>query len=489
MGDGVAEDLELRQEVRRLRDEQDRLRHEQDRLRERAESNAAPPPGQGQQPGQGGQGQNPQGQGQQSPAPQGQGQQDPNGQQPDQKDDQKKKDEEKKKGPWVRRHPIALVVILVLVVAGVIGGFLLIQYLDSYVDTDDAEVDGHINAVTSRIAGTIVGVYAEDNATVKAGQVLIDIDPRDFKVAIEQAKAQLSQAVAGIEAQNPNVPITQTSQATNITTSGEQVTDAQAGVAAAKQSYESAVAQMRQAEANLANASSDEARYRVLVAKEEVSKEQYDAKLTAKLSQQAVVDAQRASADAAKATIAQREAALAQARTQERQAQANAPRAVEIQRAQVSSRRADVQRYQAQLDQALLNLSYCKIVSPVTGVIGHRSAEVGQEVSPGQQLMAVTNLEDLWVTANFKETQLRNIKPGQPVRIHVDSINADFNGYVESMPGASGALYSLLPPENATGNYVKVVQRLPVRIRFKSDQSGLERLRPGMSVEPKVSLR
>ncbi len=472
MGDSVAGDLDLREEVRRLRDEQDRLRHEQDRLRERSENNAGAQ-GQEAKPGE---------QQQAQPGPE----------QPDQKEDAKKDDKkepEKKKGPWVREHPIALIAIIVLLIVAGIGGFLLMQYLDSYVSTDDAEVDAHINAVTSRIGGTVVGVYAEDNDVVKAGQTLIDIDPRDYKVSVEQAQAQLAQAQAGIQAQNPNVPITQTSQSTNITTSGEQVTDAQAGVSAAKQTYESAVAQLRQAEANYQNASNDEERYRVLVAKEEVSKEQYDAKLTAKLSQQAVVDAQRASADAAKDTIAQREAALAQARSQERLAQVNAPRAVAIQQAQVVSRQADTQRYKAQLDQALLNLSYCKIAAPVTGVIGRRSVEVGQQVAPGQELMGVTNLEDIWVTANFKETQLRNVKPGQPVKIHVDSINADFDGQVESLPGASGAMYSLLPPENATGNYVKVVQRLPVRIRFKSDQPGLERLRPGMSVEPKVSIR
>jgi membrane fusion protein (multidrug efflux system) len=162
---------------------------------------------------------------------------------------------------------------------------------------------------------------------------------------------------------------------------------------------------------------------------------------------------------------------------------------VAVQQAQSTSKGADVERAQADVDQALLNLTYCKIAAPVTGIIGKRSVEVGQQIAPGQQLMAITNLEDIWVTANYKETQLRNVKPGQRARVHVDAIAADFDAYVDSLPGASGAKYSLLPPENATGNYVKVVQRLPVRIRFKPDQSGLDRLRPGMSVEPKIWIR
>ena len=475
MADGVAEDLDVREQIKSLREEQERLRQEQDRLKKQADSNGHEAGGDTQ-------------------AKDGKADdKKPDAQQPDAKDDAKpedKKEEPKKKaGSWVREHPIALVIIVIVLIVAAIGGFLLMQYLDSYVSTDDAQVDGHINAVTSRIAGTVVGVYAEDNQTVKAGQTLVDLDPRDFKVSVEQVQAQLQQSQAGVQAQNPNVPITQTSQETQVTSSSEDVTNAEAGVSAAKQSYQAAVAQLRQAEANYLNASSDEARYKLLVDKEEVSKEQYDQKLTAKLAQKAVVDAQQASADAAKDTIAQRESALAQAHTRERETKINAPRQVAIQRAQVANREAATQQNKAQLDQALLNLSYTKIASPVTGVVGRRSVEVGQQVSAGQQLMGITNLEDLWVTANFKETQLRNIKPGQPVRIHVDSFNADFDGYVDSMPGASGAKYSLLPPENATGNYVKVVQRLPVRLRFKSEQTGLERLRPGMSVTPKVSIR
>ncbi len=474
MADGVANDLDVREELQRLREEQHRLRQEQERLKEQAEAKSQP---NDDKKGEQGGGESDQGKS---------GQGDQGGKDQEGKDGKK---EEKKPRHWIREHPIAVVVILVFLIVAAIGGFLLWQYLSSYVSTDDAQVDAHINAVTSRIAGTVVGVYAEDNQTVKAGETLVDIDPRDYKVAIEQSKAQLTQAKAATQAQNPNVPITETSQQTNVTAAGEDVINAQAALSAAKQSYQAAVAQLRQAEANFQNASNDEARYKQLVDKEEVSREQYDAKLTAKLAQKAIVDAQRASADAAKDTIAQRESALAQARTKERETRINAPRAVAIQRAQVANTEAAAQRYKAELDQAFLNLTYTKIAAPISGVVGRRSVEVGQHVSPGQQLMAITNLEDIWVTANFKETQLRNIKPGQSARIHVDSLGGDFDGYLESLPGASGAKFSLLPPENATGNYVKVVQRLPVRIRFKSDQAGLERLRPGMSVTPKVYIR
>jgi membrane fusion protein (multidrug efflux system) len=391
--------------------------------------------------------------------------------------------------PRKRLSPVAIAVIMVVLIAAGIGGFVLWQYLSSYVSTDDAEVDAHISAINSRISGTVVGVYAEDNQTVKAGQTLVDLDPRDYKIALEQAQAQLSSVRAAQSAQNPNVPITQLSQETNVLNVNEDVANAQAALSGAKQTYASALAQLHQAEANYQNAADEEARYAALVKKDEVSHEQYDEKRTAKIAQQAIVEAQRASADAAKDTIAQREAALAQSHQRDAEARQNAPRLVAVQQAQSTSRGADVERAQADVDQALLNITYCKIASPVTGVVGKRSVEVGQQISPGQQLMAITNLDDLWVTANFKETQLRNVKPGQTARVHVDAISADLDAFVESLPGASGAKYSLLPPENATGNYVKVVQRLPVRIRFKSDQSGLERLRPGMSVEPKIFIR
>src|SRR5262249_11992788 len=160
------------------------------------------------------------------------------------------------------------------------------------------------------------------------------------------------------------------------------------------------------------------------------------------------------------------------------QARSNAPQEVAIRRAFVGSRQASVLVAKAAVEQAKLNLDYTRIIAPVRGVVGRKAVEVGMRLQPGQQLMAVVPLEDGWVTANFKETQLRRMRPGQAARIHVDAFDKDYEGYVESLPAATGAKYSILPPENATGNYVKVVQRLPVRLRFKAGQDKEHLLRP-----------
>jgi membrane fusion protein (multidrug efflux system) len=203
-------------------------------------------------------------------------------------------------------------------------------------------------------------------------------------------------------------------------------------------------------------------------------------------AQAATVAANQASAASALKQVDQRRAELEEARRRSEEAQKNAPRQVAIREANISSRQSGAQAARAQADQAVLNLSYCKIVTPVGGIVAKRTAEVGQYVTPGQQILLVMQTGDLWVTANFRETQLRRMRPNQSVRIHVDALDADFDGFIESLPAATGAVTSLLPPENATGNFVKIVQRLPVRIRFKQDQQGLNRLRPGMSVEPTV---
>lgn len=224
----------------------------------------------------------------------------------------------------------------------------------------------------------------------------------------------------------------------------------------------------------------------MLVGKQEVSREIYDQRATEARADAALVQSRRATADAALKSITQAQAALDQARQRAAEVQHNLPREIAIQHATVATREANVKSAQAQVDQALLNLQYCKIVAPVDGIVGDKSVQAGSQVSAGQELLAITQTNDIWVTANFKETEIRNMHAGQSVTIHVDALSQDFNGFVENLPGATGAVYSLLPPENATGNYVKVVQRLPVRIRFKKGQPYEERLRPGMSVEPKV---
>ncbi len=402
-----------------------------------------------------------------------------------------------------RRSHKALIAALLVGAILAVGGFLFWRYSETYESTDDAEVDGHLVGLNSRIQGTVVAVNAEEDQSVKAGQVLVEIDPRDYQVTVAQTKADLAQAQASTQAENPNVPITQVSSETNISTTQSDVANATAGVAAAEGDFAAAEAnfaaeqaRLREAEANNVKAQLDVTRYMALVYKDEVPREQYDTVVAAGKAQAATVDsahasvdAARASADASQKTVEQRRAQLAQAESRLNQASRNAPRQVAISRATLKSRQASADAARARLDQALLNLSYTQIVSPVDGVVSKRSVELGATVQPGQQLFSIAQINDLWVTANFKETQLRRMHPGQRVTISVDAFDRKFGGYVEYMPGATGAISSLLPPENATGNYVKVVQRLPVRIRFDKNQQGLERLRPGMSVEPKVWLQ
>jgi membrane fusion protein (multidrug efflux system) len=397
-------------------------------------------------------------------------------------DDKSEKNEEEDKKP----HTLRNIAIIAVVIVIAISGFLYWRYSNQFEDTDDATVDGHISGISSRIAGTVVGVYFEENQFVKAGQTLADLDPRDYKVALAQARSQLLEAQAQTQAEQPNVPVTQVSNATNISTAGSDIASAEAGVGAAERDYEAAVAKIAEAEANSAKAQADVNRYRPLVEKDEVPREQFDQVVANAKALAATVEANRASAAAARRQIDQRRAQLSQAQQRAEEVRQNAPRQVAIRQANVVGRQASALTAKAQVDQAELNLSYCKIASPVAGIVAKRSAEVGQRLAPGQEVALIMQTDDLWVTANFKETQLRRMHPQQGVRIHVDSIGADFDGYIESMPASTGAVTSLLPPENATGNFVKVVQRLPVRIRFKKGQTGLDRLRPGMSVEPKV---
>jgi len=401
-------------------------------------------------------------------------------------DDKKSQDKEQKPEEPKKPHPLRKILLIILILVVVAAGIAYWLYSRQFEDTDDAQVDGHINAITARVSGTITGVYVEENQFVKAGQVLADLDPRDSQVALAVAQSQLAQAQAQSQAQRPNVPVTETNTRTAIATAAGDVTNAEAAVAAADHNYEAALAKVSESEANSAKAQADVERYRPLAEKDEVPREQFDQVVANAKALAATVAANQATAKAAAREADQARAQLSQAHQRAEEASQNAPQQVEMQKANVAVRQAAIQTARAQLDQARLNLSYLKIQSPVNGIVAKRSAEVGQHVEPGQQVVLITQIDDLWVTANFKETQLRRMSPGQSVRLHVDALKADFDGYVESLPAASGAITSLLPPENATGNFVKVVQRLPVRIRFKPNQNGLDRLRPGMSVEPKV---
>jgi membrane fusion protein, multidrug efflux system len=382
-----------------------------------------------------------------------------------------------------RRTLLFAAIVGIVILVGAVSFWL---YSRTYESTDDAQVDGHLNGITARIDGDVKAVHVEENQSVKSGDVLVELDPRDYEVAVEQAQAQLLKAQAGERAENPNLPITQSNSETSVSTSKSEVANAEAGLAAAERDQLAAQSRLQEVEANNSKAQADVARYKALVEKDEVSRSEYDQVIATSRALAASVESARASAEAAQKVVDQRRAQLDEARGRMESATVNAPNQVAISRANLQSKQADVQAMKAQLDRAQLDLSYCKIIAPVAGVVTKRTAEAGEHVSKGQRLVTLADLADLWVTANFKESQLKQMHAGQSVTISVDAFDQDFDGTVEAMPGSTGSVTSLLPPENATGNYVKVVQRLPVRIRFKPGQPGLERLRPGMSVVPKV---
>jgi membrane fusion protein (multidrug efflux system) len=380
-----------------------------------------------------------------------------------------------------------IVVIGVLAVLA-LAGVLYYLYSQTYETTDDAMVDGHMVPIASRVDGSITAVHVDDNDTVKAGDPLVDLDPADTRVSLAQAKAQYDQAQAAVSSAHPNVPITRTSNATDITSQRAEVANADAALSAAQHDLDSDLAKLVQAQANGTRAQADFARYQTLFDKQEVSKADYDQYRATAAAQAAMVISAQADVDSARKVIDQRRAQLDQQQSKLHQTEQNAPLQLQIREADIQGDQASAEASKAAYDQAQLNLTYTKIVSPIPGVVAQRSAEPGARVSTGQQLLMIVETDNLWVTADFKETQLARMHPGQKVRIHVDALKEDFDGTVESISGATGSATSVLPPENATGNYVKVVQRLPVRIRFNPGQRDLDKLRPGMSVEPHVYL-
>jgi membrane fusion protein, multidrug efflux system len=380
------------------------------------------------------------------------------------------------------------IAVVIAVVVLLVVGFFAYRYFTSYESTDDAQVDGHINSISARVSGHVIKLNVRDNQMVHTGDVLVEIDPADYQVAYERAKADFQDAQAAAVAAGVSVPITSVNTESQVSSSEADVNSARAGIQVARQQYEAAKAQLQQALANDVKAQNDLGRYRQLVDKQEISQQQYDQAVAASKASAAGVAAARASADAAQQQVTQAEGKLVQAQANWRYAN-TAPRQMEITRAKADSALAEAQRKKADLDQAQLNLQYTKIVAPVNGIVSDRTVEVGQNVAPGQELMKVINLDDIWITANFKETQLRSMKVGQHVTIDVDRNGNSYNGKVESIAGASGARFSLLPPENATGNYVKVVQRIPVKIVLEPGQNNDHALLPGMSVTPKVGIR
>ncbi|HTW81206.1 MAG TPA: HlyD family secretion protein [Terracidiphilus sp.] len=393
------------------------------------------------------------------------------------------------KAPSRTMSPRARIISALLLLSGI--GFSISWYIhvSTYETTDDAEIDGHINAVSPRIAGTVDKVYVDDNVAVQAGQPLVDLDTRELTIAEEQADAQYAQALARAGSEGSNLAITQNTTAADIILAKSQLEDARAALAASEQDRQSSASHLVEAEATDKRDELQAERYKQLFEKDETSRQ--------------VLENYSATAQASAARLAAAQASLASAEqtVQEKQAQVdsqiahlaevtkNAPHELAMRENEASSQKAGVELANAELDRTKLDLGFAHIVAPIAGVVTQRSVELGNHVAPGEQLLMLVDISHLWITADFKETQLRNIHPGCRAEIHVDALGRSFQGTVESMPAITGARSSVLPPENATGNYVKVVQRLPIRIELNSGQSGLNKLRPGMSVEAKVYVK
>jgi membrane fusion protein, multidrug efflux system len=396
---------------------------------------------------------------------------------------------EKEPGPPPRRNRkhsrkiLISVAVLVLLVAG----FFLWRYLSSYESTDDAQGDLHIYPVSARISGYVIRVNVNDNQWVQKGDVLVEIDPTDYEVAIAQAQANLANAEATARSLNITVPITFVNSTSQLQFTASGVEDARAAVSAAEKQLAAAHQELVAAEANDVNAQDNLHRYKQLVERREVSQQIYDQALATAKSSTANVAAAQASESAAEQVVQQTQSRLAQAAANHQYAQTG-PQQVSSTKERVQAAIADVQQRRALLHQAELNLQYTKIIAPVSGVV-NKTVVVGLNVEPGQQMLSVVPLDEVWVTANFKETQLKHMRAGQKADIHVDSTGRTLKGHVDSIAGATGPLFSLLPPENATGNYVKIVQRVPVKIVLEPGENRDHRLRPGMNVVPHVYLR
>jgi len=397
-----------------------------------------------------------------------------------------------------RSRIIAAVVAVLVIIAAIV--WLMSRGHES---TDDAQIDGHITQISARVGGPIVKVAVDNNDKVEAGALLVQIDPRDYQVALDRARAELADAQAQAAVARTGVPIAQIETRSGVSTASGGVQEAEAGVGGADQQIQAAQANLvaaqarqREREATATKAARDVERLRGLVQKDEISQQQFDAAVAAADAAKANVDAAKSDVVAAQAAIAVAQQKAAQARASAAQARAGlanaqtAPQQLQVTRARAAAAEARVQQAQAALKQAELNLQYTTVKAPSTGVVSRKSVEIGQVVQAGQPLLALVDLQDVWVTANFKETQLNEMRPGQKAVVEVDALGGkEFNGHIDSISAATGAKFSLLPPENATGNYVKVVQRVPVKIVFEPGQDPNHLLRPGMSVTPTVYVR
>ena len=402
-------------------------------------------------------------------------------QEKDQKDQQQEQPRQKS-----RRRFVIIGVVAILVIAAL----LFYWHSTFYEDTDDAQVAGHLIQVSARISGNVIRVAAEENQQVKAGDVIVELDPRDFQTAIQQDEANLEAAQANLESAQVNVPITTVNSNTGISSAAAVVMQSNDEVAQAQHQFDSNRAAIAQADANYIKAKLDVDRYAPLVQRDVISKQQFDQAVATANADLAALNQAKQNATASEAAVRMSQDRVKQSEAQLRQAQ-TAPNQIKAQRAKADQAAAQVVQNRAALEQAKLNLSYTKIVAPVDGIITRKSVEVGQNVSQGQNMTTLVSLDDIWVTANFKETQLNLMRPGQAVAITVDAYGGrKYDGVITQVGGATGSVLSLFPPENATGNYVKVVQRVPVRIDLSNKSEDSDHLlRPGLSVEPKVRVK
>ena len=394
----------------------------------------------------------------------------------------------------------AAVLIIIAMVIGVAAWFWL---RPGRVSTDDAQVDARVTQVAARVGGTVIRVAVDDNQRVERDALLVELDPRDYQVAVEKARAELADAEAAALAARSNVPISTATATSGITTAQGGIAEAEAAVRAAEKEVDAARARLttgeahlRELEANATKATRDVERLRGLLAKDEISQQQFDATVATADAQKAAADSGRSQVVEAEAGIRVAESRLAQSRAAEQRARAGlrtaqtGPEQIVATKARASSAEAHVQQARATLAQAELNLQYTTIKAAIRGIASKRGLSVGQVVQPGQPLLAIVAIDDVWITANFKETQLTNMRPGQRATVDVDAYGGrEFTGKVDSIAGATGARFSLLPPENATGNFVKVVQRVPVKIVLDQGQDPEHLLRPGMSVVPTVFIK
>jgi membrane fusion protein (multidrug efflux system) len=388
-----------------------------------------------------------------------------------------------RRNPKLRRNIVILIVVLVVL----LGGVFLWRYLSSYESTDDAQADVHLYPVSARVSGYVVKVNVDDNQWVEKGTVLVEIDPKDYEVAVAQAQANLSNAEATAQSLNITVPITSVNTSSQLKSAQSDIDNTTAGVIAAERQLSAAHDQLEQALANDVKVQDDLKRYKLLVDKREVAEQVYDQALAAARSSTAAVSAARANESAAQQFVQQARSRVAQADANHQYAETG-PQQVSSSRARARAAIADVEQKRALLEQAQLNLGYTKIAAPVSGAV-NKTVVVGLNVQAGQQLLTVVPLDEVWVTANFKETQLKRMRVGQKADIHIDSTGRTLKGHVDSIAGATGPLFSLLPPENATGNYVKIVQRIPVKIVLDPGENRDRQLRPGMNVVPDVYLQ